>query len=152
MRPLAIAVSGSGCSAVNGIYAQVSATTIPAGFAAVCKAQGWNVAQTWQTLNNGRSWFGHNNGAYIYLNAKDGHWWIDEPGGEGVYIAPAETESSAHAPPAKGWRALRPLYAPLPVVEVQYTAAFNSPTPVRLLCHRTRCGRAVSHTTYMILL
>ena len=41
-------------------------------------------------------------GAYIYFNRGDGHWWIDEPGGNGVFKAAAPS----HAPPQLGWVAL----------------------------------------------
>ena len=47
--------------------------------------------------------------AYIYWNKSNGVWWIDEPSGNGVYIAKAPS----WAPPQTGWKALGP-FGPLP--------------------------------------
>ena len=47
--------------------------------------------------------------AYIYWNKSNGVWWIDEPSGNGVYIAKAPS----HAPPQNGWKPLGP-FGPMP--------------------------------------
>ena len=47
--------------------------------------------------------------AYIYWNKSNGVWWIDEPSGNGVYIAKAPS----HAPPQNGWKPLGP-FGPVP--------------------------------------
>ena len=52
--------------------------------------------------------------AYIYRNKADGQWWIDEPSGDGVYVAPR----TAPLPPTGGWRALKRDAITLPQLEV----------------------------------
>jgi len=87
---------------VQGKYQATSAETIPEGFGKVCRAQGWDTAETWAKLNGGADWYAAPNGAYIYRNTLDGKWWIDAPDGNGVYIA----AGPAHAPPANGYEVL----------------------------------------------
>jgi hypothetical protein len=72
----------------------------------------------WARLNGGRRhWLSSTtNGSYIYWNNADGHLWIDEPGGLGVFIAASNDEGK---PPASGWKALQPEYEPMPVVETE---------------------------------
>ena len=96
---LKIVVDGSGVPAVNGEYAATDATEVPDGFGRVCREQGWDTQQAWQKLNGEATWYAAANGAYIYFNQADRHWWIDEPSGEGVFKAAAP----AHAPPQLGW-------------------------------------------------
>ena len=107
-------VANSGFPSVNAVYQQQSARVIPKGFAAVCMQQQWDVQRTWDKLNGGRDWWSADNGSYLYLNVMDGKWWLDEPGGNGVYIAPAE----GRMPPARGWQPLAPQALPLPQVSV----------------------------------
>lgn len=104
-----IVVGGAGVASVNAEYAATPASEVPRGFALVCDANGWDTAATWRKLGGGGAWFGAANGAYIYFNHGDGHWWIDAPDGSGVYKAAAP----AHAPPAHGWQLLGN-YAPAP--------------------------------------
>ena len=75
----------------------------------MCVQQGWQTQELWQKLGGGLHWFKAANGAYIYWNASDKHWWIDKPDGNGVYKALAPT----HAPPQVGWKLLGD-YAPAP--------------------------------------
>ncbi|KAJ1623373.1 hypothetical protein T492DRAFT_1055360 [Pavlovales sp. CCMP2436] len=112
-RAMVVTVAGAGWGSVNGPYGLQSAAVVPKGFASVCVSQGWDTAQMWQKLNSGREWFGHDNGAYIYLNSADDNWWIDEPAGAGIYVAPAKGVLS---PPRSGWRALRQDAGDLPTV------------------------------------
>ena len=97
-----IIVAGSGVSEVNGDYSSTSCTQVPRGFAAVCEKQGWKTSTMWAQLNAGQTWYAAPNGAYIYYNVQDQHWWIDAPSGAGVFKAPAP----AHAPPQLGWNPL----------------------------------------------
>merc|ERR1711978_783363 len=62
---------------------------IPTGFEWVCRQKGWNAADTWRELNGDSIWFKASTQAYIYWNKSNGVWWIDEPSGNGVYIAKA---------------------------------------------------------------
>lgn len=101
-----ISVIGSGEPEVNLMYTKKSASHIPVGFAEVCKSQGWQVSSMWQDLNNGKDWYGAENGAYIYFNERDLHWWIDKPDGGGVYIA----KGPQHAVPSTGWKSLGKSY------------------------------------------
>jgi len=97
-----IVVAGASEDSVNGEYEATPAAETPAGFAAVCRQNRWDVATTWQKLNAGATWFRAANDAYIYFNQADKHWWIDAPEGHGVFKARAP----AHAPPQLGWAAL----------------------------------------------
>lgn len=97
-----IVVAGAGEQTVNGEYVATEATTVPTGFDATCRSQGWSTGQLWNQLNGGANWFSAPNGAYVYFNRSDGHWWIDAPGGAGVYKAKAPP----HAPPQVGWKTL----------------------------------------------
>jgi len=106
-----IIVEGAGLRDVDGDYRAMPATEIPAGFAEVCTAQGWDTPTTWRQLNKGATWFKAPNGAYIYRNAGDGCWWIDAPNGDGAYKA----IGPAHAMPAAGYETLGK-YAPAPAV------------------------------------
>lgn len=101
-RPVPIArivLAGAGVASINGEYVATDADEIPAGFGTVCQQQGWASEMMWKKLNAGAAWYKASNGAYIYWNQSDKHWWIDEPGGSGVYKAPAPP----HAPPQLGW-------------------------------------------------
>lgn len=99
-----IVLSNSDVKDINGEYVKKQAETVPEGFAAVCKQQGWDIGQMWKKLGGGKDWFSAENGAYIYFNYADHHWWIDEPGGNGVYKA----TGPEHAFPAVGWKLLSP--------------------------------------------
>ena len=93
----AIAVFSSGAPAVAGRYTQRASDDVPAGFAAVCVKNGWDVATTWGRLNGaGNRWFAHEeteNESYIYFNQMDRMWWIDGPDGLGVFTATAPSWS-----------------------------------------------------------
>jgi hypothetical protein len=97
-----IVVAGAGVPEVNQEYHVTDPAKIPSGFEAVCRAQGWDHENMWQSLNQGRDWFSARNGAYIYWNESDAHWWIDTPDGNGAYKAIAPD----HAPPQTGWKLL----------------------------------------------
>eukprot|EP00551_Chaetoceros_affinis_P002245 CAMPEP_0203653190 /NCGR_PEP_ID=MMETSP0088-20131115/31969_1 /ASSEMBLY_ACC=CAM_ASM_001087 /TAXON_ID=426623 /ORGANISM="Chaetoceros affinis, Strain CCMP159" /LENGTH=135 /DNA_ID=CAMNT_0050513031 /DNA_START=87 /DNA_END=494 /DNA_ORIENTATION=+ len=124
-----IRIQGSGVPSVNQEYEWKPPTIIPKGFARVCIQNQWNVESTWERLNGGRNWLHAPNDAYIYLNSMDNHWWVDEPGGNGVFIAPESStqllasqvlgeKSSVFAPPDKGWKTLSGGIEALPKVEV----------------------------------
>jgi len=104
-----IHVGGAGADEVNGLYEASSAAEVPEGFDGVCQQQGWDTKATWQKLNGGRTWYRATNGAYIFWNSSDKHWWIDKPDGNGAYKAVAPV----HAPPQIGWKSLGD-YAPAP--------------------------------------
>ena len=104
-----ITVEGSGFKELNGEYVATSAEEIPTGFEWVCHQNSWDTKETWEKLNGGRVWYKATNSAYIYWNQTNGVWWIDEPSGNGVYIA----KGPAWAPPQAGWKALGP-FKPLP--------------------------------------
>lgn len=106
-----VVVAGAGVTDVDGEYNATSASEIPVGFVKVCDESGWDSQQTWDNLNGGRVWFKAANGAYIYWNTADRHWWIDAPGGMGIYKAAAPE----HAPPQVGWRLLGD-YSPAPAL------------------------------------
>ena len=122
-----IRVKGSGVGSVNTDYEWTSASVIPPGFERVCIENRWGVKSTWEKLNNGKPWLRASNGAYIYLNAADGQWWIDKPDGAGVFVAPKNEDGGGSCstgefsylkPPVSGWRALSPSYNPPPSVVV----------------------------------
>jgi len=119
---LSIIVAGAGLPTVDGEYVATEATEVPSGFAAVCRAQGWSTSQMWEQLNKGATWYKAPNGAYIYWNHGDRHWWIDEPGGDGVFKAPAP----AHAPPQIGWLKLGE-YEPLPSLVATFRPPIATP-------------------------
>ena len=82
-----VTVLSAGVAAVVGRYApREAATSIPAGFRAVCEQNGWpTTGEMWVRLaDHSLPWFESPNGAYMYRNLEDGQWWIDEPGGAGV--------------------------------------------------------------------
>ena len=105
-------ITSAGSPSVIGLFSSRPNTDIPAGFAKVCVQQGWSVESTWKQLSDSRDWFESDNGAYIYYNKGDGHWWIDEPGGAGVYVASRDTP----VPPSDGWKPLGGSSLPLPNV------------------------------------
>ena len=82
-----VRISAAGVQSIVGRYAMREPTAVPNGFAKVCQQQGWPIEETWQRLSDlRRPWFEADNGAYMYFNIADGQWWIDEPGGAGVYV------------------------------------------------------------------
>merc|ERR1711924_87220 len=84
-----IRVGGAGLDAVNGEYHPRPPNEIPAGFRRVCEQQvpSWDSELTWQTLGGGLTWYQAENGAYMFWNTSDRHWWIDKPDGLGAYKA-----------------------------------------------------------------
>lgn len=113
-----VRISAAGVQSIVGRYAMREPTAVPNGFAKVCQQQGWPIEETWQRLSDlRRPWFEADNGAYMYFNIADGQWWIDEPGGAGVYVSRSDTP----VPPIKGWK---PLNGPtqLPVLSVEQEA------------------------------
>ena len=119
-----INVQRSGVPSVNQEYVWKSHDDIPKGFASVCTKNQWDVQSTWDKLNGRRQWLHASNDAYIYLNTMDNHWWIDEPSGNGVYIAPESkplntcTAENMFLPPVAGWRSLGGGNEPLPNIEI----------------------------------
>ena len=76
----------------------------------------WPVAETWHRLSDRNlPWWEAENGSYLYKNVEDGRWWLDEPGGQGVYIAPSESK----LPPIDGWMPLGEGRAPMPQLTVE---------------------------------
>ena len=113
-----IKIIGAGVSSANGIFLPQAASIIPAGFAKVCEQNLWDVKNTWNTLTDlSTPWYLKNDGAYIYYNKSDGHWWIDAPQGHGLYVAKIQNKG-AKLPPFKGWKVLNNDYAPLPTLEL----------------------------------
>ena len=128
-----VKIQGSGISSVNQEYGWKPPTVIPKGFAKVCIQNQWDVQSTWDRLNGGRNWLHASNDAYIYLNSMDNHWWVDEPGGNGVFIAPETGSTQSQSltlsqaqvevqgemlPPISGWRALSGGLEALPKIEL----------------------------------
>ena len=112
-----VRVKAAGVSSVIGTFNARPAVEIPKGFAKVCEEMGWPTTQMWKQLSDQkRPWFLHSNGAYIYWNASDRQWWVDEPNGNGVYVALSEDA----VPPISGWTALAGGKHPLPEVEVEH--------------------------------
>ena len=104
-------VTAAGVASILGVYSPREPRIVPRGFAKVCEAQGWDTQATWKKLSDEkRPWFESDNGAYIYWNAADGQWWMDEPSGNGVYVA----YTSDTLPPSAGWKALASGRSPLP--------------------------------------
>ena len=86
-RAFTLSVRGSGVASVNTDYSWAPSTLIPKGFTLVCNQNNWNVESTWKRLNGERDWLkATTNEAYVYFNSADRHWWIDEPGGLGVFV------------------------------------------------------------------
>ena len=118
-----IKISGSGVPSVNSEYEWRTPDFIPKGFASVCVQNQWNIESMWKRLNGERKWLhASNNDAYIYLNSMDNQWWIDEPNGSGVFIAPGNCTLSSTSqnicPPKEGWKALGLHSEPLPTLEI----------------------------------
>merc|ERR1712028_51189 len=105
-----IVIGGAGVEDVNGEYVATAATEVPRGFDLVCQQQSWDTRDMWLQLGAGLAWYKAQNGAYIYWNASDKHWWIDQPDGSGVYKAVAPK----HSPPQVGWKLLGDGVAPAP--------------------------------------
>lgn len=119
-RPVMIEVKSSGVQSVNQQYTWQDGSIVPRGFEKVCIENHWDVETTWKSLSQNKPWLeGTKNEAYIYFNHADGHWWIDEPHGSGVFIAPAPINSKENLqgiPPCNGWKALATSYEPLPTI------------------------------------
>ena len=112
-----VAVSGAGSAVVNSAYARRDASTVPAAFARVCVASGWDAAATWARLNGPRDWWEAPNASYMYLNRGDGLWWLDSGDtGLGLYVSRAA--GAGAAPPTSGWEVLGDGKLPLPTVSV----------------------------------
>ena len=112
-----IVVTGAGSAVVNGVYDLRDAAAVPAAFALVCHASGWNAARTWGRLNGVRAWWEAPNGSYFYFNSGDGQWWLDSGvTGLGLYVSRAAGAGSA--PPRDGWAALGDGALPLPTVSL----------------------------------
>ena len=110
-----VRVTSAGVSSVVGSYSMQSPTSIPSGFAKVCKQQNWPISSTWERLSDlKRPWFEAPNGPYMYYNRGDGQWWIDEPNGDGIYVSMSDTQ----LPPTGGWKPLRAGCNPLPSLVV----------------------------------
>ena len=110
-----VTVSGAGSGVVNGVYSRRDAAAVPAAFALVCDASGWDARATWSRLNGPRAWWEAPNGSYMYLNRGDSTWWLDSgETGLGLYVSRASGEGDA--PPRGGWAALRDGALPLPSV------------------------------------
>lgn len=100
-----VAVSGAGSAVVNGAYARRDASTVPAAFARVCVASGWDAASTWARLNGPRDWWEAPNASYMYLNRGDGLWWLDSGHTVlGLYVSRAA--GAGAAPPTTAWEVL----------------------------------------------
>jgi hypothetical protein len=100
---------------MNTDYQWKTPDSIPHGFVKVCNQNGWNTNDMWTKLNGRRNWLTASNHAYMYFNGADGHWWMDEPNGLGVFVAASQ---DPHKPPVSGWKPLKPEYCPLPTVEI----------------------------------
>jgi hypothetical protein len=107
----AVRVASAGVPSVVGLYLPRDPSVVPKGFAKVCKQMRWPVEQTWNRLSaQDLIWWEAENGAYMYKNVADGQWWLDEPGGSGVYVV----VSDAKVPPPSGWKALGDGAEPMP--------------------------------------
>ena len=99
-------IMGGSDLSVRGTYVAREASQIPEGFAKTCREEGWNPIATWKRLGHS-TWFEKKNqdGAYVYFNRLDRHWWIDASDGKGVYKA----AGPSHAPPGASyaWKCLR---------------------------------------------
>lgn len=114
-----VLVSGAGSPIVNGIYARREAAAIPAAFARVCVASGWDAAATWARLNEQRAWWEAPNGSYLYLNSSDGLYWLDDGvTGLGLYVSGAGGAGGGSVPPSAGWRLIGRGLLPLPAIAV----------------------------------
>lgn len=130
-----IIVSGAGTVVVNGFYGIIrNASEIPQGFSSTCVQMRWDASRMWLQLSDQVTpWYLHENGSYIYYNVGDEQWWIDEPSGAGVYIAPdagsagqadvmpdGASTTRIKVPPKGGWKGLKGAKPPLPTVELKH--------------------------------
>jgi len=92
---------------VNSVYAPRDPKTIPTGFSRMCnKAGGFAPRGLWDELTNGVTpWFESKDGCFVYFNCNDGHWYVDNPSGAGMYLA--VPDGSLLLPPTNGWVSLR---------------------------------------------
>ncbi|KAL3899385.1 MAG: hypothetical protein SGPRY_012649 [Prymnesium sp.] len=114
-----VVVSAAGVGSVVGCFRSRPSREVPRAFAALCRQHGWPPADMWRKLTDmKRAWYEASNGAYIYYNTQDEHWWIDEPNGLGAYVAPGAIHPT---PSSSGWRPLEG--KPLPLPDVAFRAA-----------------------------
>ena len=112
----AVRVHSAGVASVVGLYHPRDPSVVPRGFAKVCQQMKWPIEETWQRLSSRElTWWEADNGAYIYKNVGDGQWWLDEPGGSGVYVIVSEDPS----PPLSGWRPLSDGAEPTPKIAIE---------------------------------
>ena len=112
----AVRVHSAGVASVVGLYHPRDPSVVPRGFAKVCQQMKWPIEETWQRLSSRElTWWEADNGAYIYKNVGDGQWWLDEPGGSGVYVIVSEDPS----PPLSGWRPLSDGAEPTPKLAME---------------------------------
>ena len=98
-------VEGAGNGWLNGLYLPKPAAEVPAGFRRTCEAQGWDTAELWDQLANpaaGKPWWEKADDSYIYFNFGDNLWWVDEPSGAGVYVAPGGGGAPTSCPRPRG--------------------------------------------------
>ena len=122
VAPTRVVISGAGSAIVNGVYARRAAAAVPAAFARVCYASGWDAAATWDRLNGPREWWEAPNNSYVYFNRGDRLWWLDSgETGLGLYVssvAAISTTPVLEAPPVDGWTVIGDGALPLPTVSV----------------------------------
>ena len=113
---LKVVVSKAGTACANGVYLQQSPSSIPSGFAKVCRKSRWDTNSMWAQLTNGKTpWYLKDDEAYIYYNVGDNKWWIDAPEGHGLYVSFAPDPDDP-SPPTAGWVDLAGGELPLPEV------------------------------------
>jgi hypothetical protein len=117
-----VRISNAGVASVRGLYRPRPFTVVPTGFAKVCNAMNWPATETWHKLAVAdMPWWEHeHNCSYLYFHV-DGTCWLDEPSGNGVYIAPYDTLDSVPSctlVPTQGWTPLGQAPLPLPTIEL----------------------------------
>ena len=94
----------SSTTKTDSLYAPRDAKKIPSGFVRICaKIGGYAPGPLWESTTNGLTpWFENKgDGTYIYYNAYESKWFLENSSGAGLYLAPPD--DSLLLPPTRGW-------------------------------------------------
>ena len=94
----------SSTTKIDSLYAPRDAKRIPSGFVRMCaKIGGYAPGPLWESTTNGLTpWFENTgDGTYIYYNAYESKWFLENSSGAGLYLA--SPDDSLLLPPTRGW-------------------------------------------------
>jgi len=94
----------SSSTKIDSLYTPRDAKKIPSGFVHMCaKIGGYAPGPLWESTTNGLTpWFeNEGDGTYIYYNAYESKWFLENSSGAGLYLA--SPNDSLLLPPMRGW-------------------------------------------------